>query len=116
MGGGIILPLSVLALGWTIEKGTGTGALAGCIVLLVADGVGLMVSFSFEVQSVEAVEIRCRDFAERRLPARWSSLPPTHIASTFVPHPSFSLISKSLTELNFSPGDATPLGRGHRRK
>lgn len=44
IGGGCILPLSVLALGWVLEKGSGKVGLAWVAILLFVDGIGLMVS------------------------------------------------------------------------
>jgi hypothetical protein len=42
IGGGIILPCSVLALGWVMEKAGGKVGLAFAVLLLFVDGVGLM--------------------------------------------------------------------------
>ncbi|GEM11038.1 MFS transporter [Rhodotorula toruloides] len=42
LGGGFILPCSVLALGWVLDKGTGKVGLAFAVVLLFIDGIGLM--------------------------------------------------------------------------
>ncbi|KAL8292498.1 hypothetical protein RQP46_001110 [Phenoliferia psychrophenolica] len=42
IGGGILLPGAVLALGWTLEKASGKGGLAGAIILLFVDGIALM--------------------------------------------------------------------------
>ncbi|POY75477.1 putative Fructokinase [Rhodotorula taiwanensis] len=42
IGGGCILPLSVLALGWVLEKGSGKVGLAWVAILLFVDGIGLM--------------------------------------------------------------------------
>jgi hypothetical protein len=41
-GGGVLLPVTVLGVGWSIEKGTGVGGLVGSIILLVLSGAGLM--------------------------------------------------------------------------
>ena len=46
IGGGFILPVAVLALGWTFEKASGKGGLAAAVILLFIDGVGLMVRLS----------------------------------------------------------------------
>jgi len=43
IGGGFILPCSVLALGWVLDKGSGKVGLAFSVILLVVDGAGLMV-------------------------------------------------------------------------
>lgn len=45
-GGGFVLPLSVLALGWVMQEMRGKAGLGLAIVLLVVDGVGLMVRSS----------------------------------------------------------------------
>ncbi|GAA6052771.1 hypothetical protein NBRC10513_006828 [Rhodotorula toruloides] len=42
IGGGVILPCSVLALGWVLDKGTGKVGLAFAVILLFIDGIGLM--------------------------------------------------------------------------
>ncbi|GAA5901028.1 hypothetical protein JCM8208_007597 [Rhodotorula glutinis] len=42
IGGGIILPLSVIALGWVLERGAGKVGLAFAVLLLFVDGIGLM--------------------------------------------------------------------------
>ncbi|GAA5862821.1 hypothetical protein JCM3774_006655 [Rhodotorula dairenensis] len=42
IGGGCILPLAVLALGWVLDKGTGKLGLAWVVILLFVDGIGLM--------------------------------------------------------------------------
>ncbi|GAA5992480.1 hypothetical protein JCM10908_000839 [Rhodotorula pacifica] len=42
IGGGCILPLAVLALGWVLDKGTGKAGLAWVVILLFIDGIGLM--------------------------------------------------------------------------
>lgn len=43
IGGGGVLPIAVLSLGWVLEKGTGTSGLVISILLLVLNGMGLMV-------------------------------------------------------------------------
>lgn len=43
IGGGGVLPIAVLSLGWVLEKGTGTSGLVISIILLVLNGMGLMV-------------------------------------------------------------------------
>ncbi|GAA5847354.1 hypothetical protein JCM9279_000252 [Rhodotorula babjevae] len=42
IGGGVILPLSVLALGWVLDRGSGKVGLAWAVILLFVDGIGLM--------------------------------------------------------------------------
>ncbi|GAA6050843.1 hypothetical protein JCM3770_005734 [Rhodotorula araucariae] len=42
IGGAVVLPCSVLALGWVLDKGSGKAGLAGAVVLLVINGIGLM--------------------------------------------------------------------------
>jgi len=41
-GGCFVLPLCIIALGWTVEKASGKGGIAACVLLLFFDGVGLM--------------------------------------------------------------------------
>ena len=43
IGSAVILPLSVLALGWVLDKGSGKVGLAWVVILLFVDGIGLMV-------------------------------------------------------------------------
>ena len=43
VGGGILLPGAVLAIGWTLEKASGKGGLAAAVILLFVDGIALMV-------------------------------------------------------------------------
>ncbi|KAM0750703.1 MFS general substrate transporter [Meredithblackwellia eburnea MCA 4105] len=43
IGGGFILPVSVLVLGWTMEYVGGTGGIVAAVILLVVDGIGLMI-------------------------------------------------------------------------
>ncbi|TKA55056.1 hypothetical protein B0A53_02531 [Rhodotorula sp. CCFEE 5036] len=42
IGSAVILPLSVLALGWVLDKGSGKVGLAWVVILLFVDGIGLM--------------------------------------------------------------------------
>lgn len=42
LGGGVILPCAVLALGWVLDKVGGKLGLGLAVVLLFFDGVGLM--------------------------------------------------------------------------
>lgn len=41
-GSGFLLPVSVLGVGWVMEKGNGVGGLVGALILLFFDGAGLM--------------------------------------------------------------------------
>ncbi|KAK4701114.1 hypothetical protein P7C70_g5122, partial [Phenoliferia sp. Uapishka_3] len=43
IGGGFILPVAVLALGWTLEKASGTGGIVAAVILLFINGIGLMI-------------------------------------------------------------------------
>ncbi|BGP43508.1 hypothetical protein JCM10449v2_007543 [Rhodotorula kratochvilovae] len=42
VGGAVVLPCSVLALGWVLDKGSGKAGMACAVVLLVINGIGLM--------------------------------------------------------------------------
>ena len=42
-GGGFILPGSVLAIGWVMERVKGAAGLTLAVILLLANGIGLMV-------------------------------------------------------------------------
>ncbi|KAL8291929.1 hypothetical protein RQP46_002187 [Phenoliferia psychrophenolica] len=43
IGGGFVFPVSVVSLGWTLEKGSGKGGIAAAVILLTLNGIGLMV-------------------------------------------------------------------------
>lgn len=54
IGSAVILPLSVLALGWVLDKGSGKVGLAWVVILLFVDGIGLMVRGRYSLAHMSA--------------------------------------------------------------
>lgn len=59
-GGGTLLPLSVVALGWVLDRASGKGGLAASVVLLFLDGMGLMVRSSRQLVRHHCTDADCR--------------------------------------------------------
>ncbi|GAA6017760.1 hypothetical protein JCM10207_000488 [Rhodosporidiobolus poonsookiae] len=63
LGGGIVLPGSVLALGWVLDRVGGKVGLAWTVILLFVDGVGLMIvltpanTYCVDVMGARASEV-----------------------------------------------------------